>query len=327
MYEQFYGLTGRPFDLTPNPHFLLLTATHREALNTLDYGIRARKGVTLLLGDAGTGKTTLIRAMLAERWRVPIGPRDLYVYVNNPRLTAEQFFETIAEQFALGQQAASTKARFLRELEATLRTRDHAGLCTTLIVDEAQSLSNDLLEELRLLANIETDTHKLLQLVLAGQPELAERLNEGTLRQFKQRIALRCSLTALTLEETAAYIAGRLRLAGASGAPIFSREAVVATHLASGGIPRTISVICDNALLAGFAADENPIAPTTVEQVCADLDIGHLPVPRPASQIATVAHTSPEPAYAQEPRQQRSMLRVSRHTSRHVISLFGWQRQ
>lgn len=273
MYERYFGLTERPFEITPNPRYLVLTASHREALSTLEYGITSRKGITLLLGEAGTGKTTLLRKALHLRLRQCDGAADGWVFLHNPALTRREFFEVLAASFGLSGLAAASKAHLLREIEALLRSRDERGLLSVLVVDEAQSLPHALLEELRLLANIESETRKLLPLVLAGQPELADRLNDPTLRQLKQRITLRCRLTPLTLHETAAYIAARIRVAGGDAARLFTRDAVIAVHAASRGIPRTISVICDNALLAGFAGDERPVGAQTVEEVCADFDL------------------------------------------------------
>lgn len=274
MYESYFGLNERPFDLTPNPRYLLLTPTHREALSNLEYGICARKGITVLLGEAGTGKTTLVRKVLAARLREGLEASSPgWVYLNNPTLTRAEFFEALACGFGLGDSAVTSKTRLLADLEALLIERQARGAATALIVDEAQSVPHEILEELRLLANIESDTHKLLPLVLAGQPELADRLNSENLRQLKQRVALRCELRALTLQETGAYIATRIRLAGGDAGRIFSRDAVIAVHDASRGIPRTISVICDNALLAAFADGMRAIGADTVNEVCRDFDL------------------------------------------------------
>jgi general secretion pathway protein A len=187
----------------------------------------------------------------------------------------------------------------LIELEELLKKRHAEGETTVLIIDEAQSLPLDLLEEIRLLANIETDEHKLLSVIIAGQPELAERLNETVLRQLKQRVALRCQLRQLTLQETAGYIAGRIRAAGGIGAQVFTREAVALIHERSQGIPRTISVIADNALLGGFAAGQRPVGSQLVREVCRDFDLHsegfaagepHVPLSLPP------AEARPEPA-------------------------------
>ena len=267
MYEQFFGFRERPFDLTPNPRYLVLTSQHREALSNLEYGISSRKGITLLIGEAGSGKTTLIRTAITSQ------PERVHcVHVNNPALTRAEFIEMLAHQFALSDHARTSKTALLGELEALLRARRAAGETTVLIVDEAQSLPFGLLEEIRLLANIETDEEKLLTVIIAGQPELAARLNENSIRQLKQRIALRCELRPLTLPETATYIAGRIKAAGGVGAQVFTREAVTLIHEHSLGIPRTISVIADNALLSGFASGQRPVTTQIVSDVCKDFD-------------------------------------------------------
>ena len=269
MYERFYGLTERPFDLTPNPRFLYLTARHREALSNLRYGITGRKGVTLLTGEAGTGKTTLIRATLEQQQ-----DRSVHIAtVSNPTLSRSEFHEFLAVAFGLSPNAATSKSRFLFELDRLLTYRQERNEITALIIDESQSLPDELLEEVRLLANHETSTEKLLPVLLVGQPELADRLNRTELRQLKQRIALRCILTPLSLRETAAYIGTRLRIAGGDIAQVFTRDAVAAIHECSGGVPRTISVICDNALLNGFAADQRPVSRDLVLDVATDFDM------------------------------------------------------
>src|SRR6185436_18354739 len=273
MYEQFYGFSSLPFELTPNPKYLLLTPTHREALYMLGYGVSARKGIVLLLGEAGTGKTTLLRKALGLKLAAGNRAGVDCVYIKNPRLSPAELYEHLVTGFDLPREAVASKPRLLQRLEETLTSRHAAGRAAALIVDEAQALADDLLEELRLLANIESDEVKLLPLVLAGQPELADRLNEHRLRQFKQRVALRYHLTPFDLQETATYIFGRIRLAGGDAAQLFTRDAVRAIHGASDGIPRTISVICDNALLAGFALQRPSIDADIVTDVCRDLDL------------------------------------------------------
>jgi general secretion pathway protein A len=269
MYERFYGLRELPFELTPDPAFLFMSARHSEALSNLQYGLSSAKPVTVLTGEAGTGKTTLLRAALeSETCR-----NVRCLYVNNPALTRDEFVETLARRFALSAEAAKSKATLLVELDAMLRERRAAGEITALVLDEAQSLSIDLLEEVRLLANFETATQKLLPLVLAGQPELAERLNDPSLRQLKQRVALRCEITALDLAETAGYIATRVRRAGGEASRLFTREAVTLIHEYSRGIPRTISVMCDNALVTGMALGRQPVDRAIVLEVSTDFDL------------------------------------------------------
>jgi general secretion pathway protein A len=269
MYERFYGLRERPFDLTPNPRYLLLTGTHREALGNLEYAISARKGLAVLIGEAGTGKTTLIRAAFARANADRDGGTASWAYLKNPRLRRSEFLEFLASGFGLPSNAAASKTQLLDNLERLLA----GGRRAVLIIDEAQSVPADLLEEIRLLANLETDTDKLLPVILVGQPELADRLNEPLLRQLKQRVALRCTLAPLSLRESAAYIAGRIEIAGGDPARLFSRDAVLAIYERSRGIPRTISVICDNALLTGYAEEQRPVGAKLIEVVCRDFDL------------------------------------------------------
>ena len=268
MYEAFYGLRERPFELTPNPRFLFMTSRHREALTTLEYGLSARTGVALLVGDAGTGKTTVVHAALQSQQV----SQSLAVYLNNPSLTRAEFVEFLAAGFGLSAEAAQSKTRCLAELTDTLVARHSAGVMSALIIDEAQCLPDALLEEVRLLANIESASDKLLSIILAGQPELATRLNHPSLRQLKQRIGLRCSLAPLTLAETTSYIAARVRVAGGEASSLFTPDAVQLIHERSGGIPRTISVICDNSFVSGFALDRRPIDRGIVAEVCTDFD-------------------------------------------------------
>lgn len=270
LYGPFYGLSESPFDLTPNPRFLFLPPRHREALANLRYGLTTPKGFMLLVGEAGTGKTTLIRTVLAEMGQS--GSRC--VFLHNPALQRDEFYEFLARELSFSAEATSSKARFLRELQEDAERRFAAGGLTTFIIDEAQSMPDDLLEEVRLMGNIESTTVKLLNIVLSGQPELAARLNATSLRQLKQRLALRCELAPFTADETAAYISGRLRIAGGTPRDIFTREAVVAIQRASRGIPRTINVICENALLSGFAAQAKPIPQELIDEVSRDFELG-----------------------------------------------------
>jgi general secretion pathway protein A len=336
MYLRHYGLRELPFELTPNPRFLFMTPQHREALANLQYGLSSAKAVTLLIGEAGTGKTTLLRAALDS----DAGRRVRAVYLTNPGLSRSEFVETLARAFGFGISAQSSKATLLAELEAALAERRRRGEITALIVDEAQRLSEELLEEVRLLANIETETEKLLPLVLAGQPELSDRLNESGLRQLKQRVALRCEIAPFTLAETAAYIASRIRTAGGDAARLFTREAVMSIHEYSRGIPRTVSVICDNALLSGFAAGRQPVGRDLIDEVARDFDLNRreaataeIPVPDPtpvrpqlrradvvSMNVATPSAELPARSEADERPERRIFADVPKRRS---FSLFG----
>jgi general secretion pathway protein A len=279
VYGEFFGLAQSPFNLTPDPHFLFLTDRTREAMSNVRYGITQARGLTVLLGDAGTGKTTIVRSVLDEL------PRETTrcVMMHNPALGRAEFFEFLASEFGFSSAAARSKTRFLSEFEDDLRQRALEGGVTGLIVDEAQSLSFEILEEIRLLGNIETSKRKLLNIVLSGQPELGDRLNDPSLRQLKQRVALRCELAPFSVEEAAAYIAGRIRIAGGAPEKLFTNQAVRAIHQASAGIPRSINVICDNALLSSFALHAKPVQASTVADVCRDFDfVAPEAAPRPA---------------------------------------------
>ena len=269
MYQRFFGIRELPFELTPDPRYLFLTRQHREALSNLEYGLSSSKPITVLIGEAGTGKTTLLQAALeSDRCR------DVRcVYLNNPALTRPEFVEMLAQRFGLSTRAHQSKATLLTELEAVLAGRRSNGQTTALVVDEAQSMSLELLEEIRLLANIETRVDKLLPVVLAGQPELSDRLNEPALRQLKQRVSLRCEIVPFMLQETAAYIASRIRTAGGDAARLFTRDAVTLIHARSRGIPRTISVICENALMSAYGLGRQRVDSAIVTEVVRDFDL------------------------------------------------------
>jgi type II secretory pathway predicted ATPase ExeA len=294
MYESFYGLQERPFDLTPNPRFLFLTQRHREALVSLEYGIARRRGVVVLVGEAGMGKTTLVRAAMDNQRQSKVK----CVYLNNPLLTRTEFLQFLCRSFSLSNDAETSKTNLINELAPRLETLQRRGRTVALLVDEAQSLPDELLEEIRLLTNIETSDDKLMTLILAGQPELGERLNNQALRQLKQRVELRCSLQPFDLPETAAYIASRLSTAGAEIAP-FTREAVAVIHERSRGIPRSISVICENALVSGFAEQERPVTSRLVMEVCDEFELNATRPQTPAPLEAPAG--AAEPSARQEP--------------------------
>ncbi len=284
MYEAFYGLQERPFDLAPNPRFLVMNPGHREALSALRFGIEGRKGITLLTGPPGVGKTTLVQAALGAHQP----DKDVMVVaLTNPRLTRDEFFEFISLEFDLPEAARTSKTRVLRALKALLLERHQNGATTALVIDEAQSMSDELLEEVRLLSNIETASEKLLAIVLVGQSDLGDRLKVPGLQALRQRVGLRTTLPPLSPRQTAAYIAERLRIAGSDIDEVFEADAVDTICAYAGGIPRVISVICENALVCGFALDERPIGRHVIDEVRGDLD---LDVDTPAAaDVAPVA--------------------------------------
>ncbi len=286
MYEQFYGLQERPFDVSPNPRFLFLSPGHREALAHLRYALTGRPGLTVIVGEAGTGKTTLVRAALSAAR----GQGSSSVHLSNPTLTRPEFYDYLASGFGFSASAAGSKTRFLRELESAVTSHAAEGGVLALIVDEAQSLPYELIEEIRLLTNIESSSGRSLAVALVGQPELSTRLNDSRLLQLKQRVALRCELSPLKLRETAAYIAARVRVAGGKAEMLFTRDAVQVIHERSKGIPRTISVICDNALVNGFAVSQRPVGREIVLEVCRDFELGSTP----GSTAAAVQQKAPD---------------------------------
>jgi general secretion pathway protein A len=292
MYERFYGLSELPFELTANPKYLFLAARQREALSVLQYGLLSAKSITTLIGEAGTGKTTLIRAALeSDRCR-----HIRCIYLNNPAMDTDDFMRLLALKFDLGKEAGECKPLLLERLELVLRDRRAAGETTALVIDEAQSLSIGLLEEVRLLANMETPSAKLLPLVLAGQPELGDRLEDPVLRQLKQRVTLRCQLEPFDVADTAAYVACRISTAGGVASRLFTRDAIVVIHDHAGGIPRSINVICDNALVSAMAIGRRQVDRAIVVEVCRDLRLKSAGEHRPAVRSAAPATAPHDPS-------------------------------
>lgn len=251
MYKAFFGLTRNPFDLVPDPTCFVSTRRHNEALAALYYGVRWHKGFIVVTGEVGTGKTLLLRCLL----RLLRASKDVsYAYLFNGRLTPTEFLQYIVSDFGL-RSAGKNKGELLLELGQFLIGRGAKKLTTVLIIDEAHHLSEEILEEVRLLSNLETTDEKLLQIVLVGQPELDEKLDSVDLRQLKQRIALRAHLGSLDQDETREYIERRLQIAGAAPerTPIFSDEAINAIFQHSRGLPRLINSISENALIAAYA--------------------------------------------------------------------------
>ena len=266
MYLQYYGLQDIPFSLTPDPRFLYFTASHKEVMANLHYGIQHGKGLIVVTGEVGTGKTTMLRAMLSRLDR-----SVLTANIFNPGLSVSEFYEHIAADFDLG--AYTSKSDLLMKLGRTLMMRHSRGLRTVLILDEAHGLSRELMEEVRLLLNFETYTEKQLQILLVGQPELRVALNRPEMRQLKQRISLRCEIKPLKADEVSAYIRTRLKVAGAARLDLFTANAIALIYRASEGIPRLINNLCDNALLTGYAVSARLISSQVIAEVAESLDL------------------------------------------------------
>jgi type II secretory pathway predicted ATPase ExeA len=272
MYQRFFNLRESPFNVNPDPRYLFMTRQIQEALAGLTYGIQNRKGFILLTGEVGTGKTTLVNRLLD--WLR--GQRVATAYIFNSQLQVNHLFDFIMADFEIPYDSRE-KSQVLLRLNQWLLERYRAGETAVLIVDEAQNLSSELLEEIRLLTNLETATEKLLQIVLAGQPELEERLKLPQLRQLRQRITLRCRTSALSLEETYGYIAERLRIAGANGEPIFSKEAIQAIHQYSRGIPRVVNLLCEHSMINAYVDTLRPVPAHLVEEVAREFQLDEVP--------------------------------------------------
>jgi general secretion pathway protein A len=267
MYRKFYGLTRKPFEMSPDPYFYYPTRRHNEALALLTYGVQENKGFVVVSGEVGTGKTLLVRCLLDSLTRHKIA----FAFVYNPVLSVTEFLAHLVNEFGITAKSNS-KIELLSSLNNYLLSRCRRGETTALIVDEAQLLSWELLEEIRLLTNLETSQFKLLQIVLVGQPELEQKLDSQELRQLKQRVAMRCCLKPLELGEAGGYIYRRLQLSGAdSHVAIFPEETMLAVHQHSRGIPRLINTICENALVAGYSKQAKQITSAIVLEVAADL--------------------------------------------------------
>jgi general secretion pathway protein A len=266
MYNKFYGFKEKPFEITPDPKFLYLSENHKEALSTLTYAIRERKGFTVITGEVGTGKTILIQTLLS---RLNGNARTAYLF--NPKLEATDFLQYICEDLGLKGEKRS-KGECLAQLHHFLMDCYSRNENVVLIIDEAQNLDPILLEEIRLLTNLETPKSKLLHVILMGQPELDTILNHPQRRQLKQRVSLRYHIHPLKKEETKEYIEQRLRTAGAIRLNYFSPKAIHKIHRYSKGIPRLINVLCDNALLLGYAIDEKVVGKSMIREVIRDLE-------------------------------------------------------
>jgi general secretion pathway protein A len=281
MYNAYFGLDADPFRVNPDPRFLFLSESHREALATLVYAIRERKGFSVLTGEVGTGKTTILNALLAQ-----LDPKVQTAFIFNTALGTEDFFAYLFEELELEPVEPFRKSSVLKRLNDHLIDRLRRGLQTVLIVDEAQNLSREVLEEIRMLSNLETPQSKLINILLVGQPELAEKLERPELRQLRQRVELRHVIRPLAAGETARYVVERLLVAGHARGDLFNAGALRALHRYSGGIPRVINVIADNALLLAYARQVPGATAPMVREAARDVGLA---VETPSDEVEAVA--------------------------------------
>lgn len=266
MYEDFFNLTAKPFELVPNPEFLFLSKSHKKALTYLDYGIKEHVGFILLTGEIGSGKTTILRNLIKG-----LGDRIVLSKIFNTRVSSEQLLAMVNEDFGL-EVTGKDRLTLLRELNEFLIEQYAHGNQPTLIIDEAQNLSPDLLEEVRLLSNLETDRSKLLQIILVGQPELRKALYQPELKQLRQRIGISCHLKPLCIEETGDYIHHRLQVAGNREAVELPPETIDVVYQFSRGIPRLINIIGDFLMISAFAEQTREISVELVREVVGELE-------------------------------------------------------
>ena len=290
MYKEFFGLRANPFNVNPDPRYLFLTRHTEEALACLTYGIQSRKGFVLLTGEVGTGKTTLINKLM-EWLRLQ---QVATAFIFNSRMDVAQLLDFMMADFGIPCDSKS-KSQVLQRLYNWLLDRYRAGETAVLVIDEAQNLSDEALEEIRMLTNLETFTEKLLQIILVGQPELEYRLKQPGLRQLRQRLTLRAKTHAFNLEETKAYIAQRLRIAGCNGEPMFDAEALTALYRYSAGIPRVINLLCEHCLVSAFVDQKKMVGGETVDAVARDFDL-------PDGNAAAAAMTTAVPRDATAPK-------------------------
>jgi general secretion pathway protein A len=276
MYEEYYGFTEKPFSLTPDPKYLFKSASHASAFDLLQYAIRRREGFVVITGDIGTGKTTLCRAILEQ-----IDRKTFTALVLNPFLAEEDLLRVVLQEFGVvsreeikrGRLARVSKAELIETLNEFLLSLQALGAQALLIIDEGQNLPLQVLEQIRILSNLETEKEKLLQIVLVGQSNLKDLLRRPELRQLDQRVSIRYDLKPLTAEETSAYVQHRLSVAGGGAAVTFAPRALARVHRYTGGIPRLINLLCDRALLSGYSEHSNRIAPQFVDNAAESLEL------------------------------------------------------
>jgi general secretion pathway protein A len=279
MYNAFFGLDADPFRINPDPRFLFLSESHREALATLVYAIRERKGFSVITGEVGTGKTTILNALLRQ-----LDPRVQTAFVFNTALGTEDFFACLFEELELEPVEPFRKSTVLKRLNDYLIERLRAGRQTVLIVDEAQNLVPEVLEEIRMLSNLETPQSKLINIILVGQPELAHKLERPELRQLRQRVELRHVIRPLGPQEAERYVVERLLVAGHAKGDLFASAALRALYRFSGGIPRVINVLADNALLVAFARQIERVNASIVREAARDVGLAGAEEPEAASE-------------------------------------------
>jgi general secretion pathway protein A len=311
MYKSFFGLKESPFNVNPDPRFLFLTTQIEEALTGLMYGIQTHKGFITLTGEVGTGKTTLINRLLD--WLHHRQARTAFIF--NSRMNTSQLMDFILAEFDI-QCESKSKSQQLMNLNHWLLDRYRAGETVALIIDEAQNLTFPVMEEIRLLTNLETSTEKLLQIVLSGQPELEEKLKLPQLRQLRQRIMVRCKTTTLSKEQTHQYITERLNTAGAGPEPIFSPQSMDTVYLYSLGIPRVINLLCEHSLVNAFVDHQRPIQPKIVEEVAREFQLDEVePIaPNGGSKFDTDVYNSE--AFVQNLGEALSRFRMGPTTTR-----------
>ncbi|HET9802414.1 MAG TPA: AAA family ATPase [Candidatus Acidoferrum sp.] len=307
MYKSFYGLKESPFNVNPDPRYLFLTKTIEEALASLMYGIQTRKGFILLSGEVGTGKTTLINRVLD--WLHQQTMRTAFIF--NSRMNTTHLFDFILSEFEIPCDSRS-KSQQLMKLNQWLLERYRSGETAVLIIDEAQNLTFPVLEEIRLLTNLETSTEKLLQIVLSGQPELEERLKLPELRQLRQRITLRCKTQALSCSETHEYVNERLRIGGFDGkSPIFAPKTLDTVHKFAQGIPRVINLLCEHALISGFVEQLRPIPPNVIDDVAREFQLDEIGPTAPPGHSRVAGDVYGSEAFLQNLGEVLSRFRMS----------------
>jgi len=295
MYKKFFNLRENPFNVNPDPRYLFFTPSAQEALASLTYGIQTRKGIVLLTGEVGTGKTTLLNKLLD--WLHQRQAATAFIF--NTQLSVSDLFDCLMADFGIIPEPR-TKGGMLLRLYRWLLERHQAGQLAVLVVDEAQHLSQQALEEIRLLTNLETSSEKLLQIVLSGQPELEEKLRHPQLRQLRQRITLRCRTSQLSLTETRGYVAERLHIAGANGEPIFSPEAIESICNYARGIPRVINVLCEHALVNAYVDQLKPVPAQLIDEVAREFELDRVVPSTPSASSVHPASSWPAESLLQD---------------------------